>query len=221
MTLYDKFEEIIRIHSIDILDYSDWCKSAFRKSGFTEEDIETKLFFLLMEKNIPLQIRIVVYGKNLQTDYAIAVTVYSKVFQNTYVPNKYEKILLNHINAIIHIFKDLEIIKYEYSGLKEKNFITELEPAVKKMLELYTSNIFARKNQIKAVLKDISGNELSDNEIQSFIVFITAVENENVGFTAGNPRNEYFLKLLERALKNSHQIYKPFLNKFNATILNV
>ena len=52
MTLYDKFEEIIVIHGMKILDYPDWCKAAFRKSHHSEKELNTKLFFLLLDKNV-------------------------------------------------------------------------------------------------------------------------------------------------------------------------
>ena len=103
MTLYEKFDELISRHYITILDSPDWCKVDFRKSGFTEEDENTRLFFLLLDKNIPLKIRIVTHGKNLKTDYAIAVAVYANVFQGETIPNKYEEILIEHIEAIIRL----------------------------------------------------------------------------------------------------------------------
>ena len=209
MTLYDKFEELIAMHGMDILDYPDWCKAAFRKGGHTEKDLRTKLFFLLLDKNIPLQIRIVTHGKNLLTDYAITVAVYSKVFSETYIPNKYERILLEHIEAIIRILKNHGIITYEYSCIKEKRFITELEPAVVKMVEDFNTDILTHYSFVEAYLKDISGNEISDFDIKSFIVFITALNAENVVFSLSNDRNLFFMKLLENVLQKTNCEYEP------------
>ena len=90
MTLYEKFDELISRHYITILDSPDWCKVAFRKSGFTEEDENTRLFFLLLDKNIPLKVRIVTHGKNLKTDYAIAVGVPAKVVGQVPLSNEAE-----------------------------------------------------------------------------------------------------------------------------------
>lgn len=213
MTLYDKFEELIAIHGMDILDYSDWCKAAFRKGGHTEKDLNTKLFFMLLDKNIPLQIRIITHGKNLLTDYAIAVAVYSKVFDEVYVPNKYEKILLTHTEAIIHILKNHGIIHYEYYDINEKNFITELEPAVVKMVKDFSTDILTHYAFVEAYLKDISGNEISDFDIKSFIVFITALNSDNVSLSLSNDRNLYFMKLMEKVLQKTNCKYEPFYKR--------
>lgn len=213
MTLYDKFEEIITIHGVDILDYPDWCKAAFRKGGHTEKDLSTKLFFLLIDKNIPLQIRIVTYGKNLLTDYAIAVAVYSKVFEDTYLPNKFEIILLKHIEAIIHILKNHGIIHYEYSDRQERHFITELEPALVKMIKDFGINILTHFNFVEAYLKDISGNEIPEYDIKSFIVFIASLNADNVVLSLSNERNLYFMKLLSKVLQETDCKYEPLYDR--------
>lgn len=209
MTLYEKFDELISRHYITILDSPDWCKVAFRTSGFTEEDENTRLFFLLLEKNIPLKVRIVTHGKNLKTDYAIAVAVYANVFQGETVPNKYEEILIKHIEAIINIFKKYEIIEYEYSALKDKKFISELEPAITNMLKEYKTDILSKYRKIEAYLKDISGNELSEYDIQSFIVFMRALNAENVVLSLGNERCFYFMQVLSNALQKLNLWYEP------------
>ena len=209
MTLYDKFEEIIVIHGMEILDYPDWCKAAFRKSHHSEKDLNTKLFFLLLDKNIPLQVRKVTYGKNLLTDYAITVAVYSKVFKDIYVPNEYESILLSHIEAIIHILKKQSIINYEYFSMKEKKFIKELEPALVKMLKDYNIDILTHYDFVEAYLKDVSGNEISDYDIQSFVVFLKAINAENVVLSFKNERSFYFMKVLSNSLQKLNLWYEP------------
>lgn len=208
MTLYDKFEEMIAIHGMDILDYPDWCKAYLRKGGHTEKELNTKLFFLLLDKNIPLQIRIITYGKNLQTDYAITVAVYSKIFKDIYIPNKYEKILFTHTEAIIRILKHQRVINYEYSTIDKKQFITDLELAITKMVENFNTDILTHYNFIEAYLKDISGNGISEYEIKSFIVFITALNTDNVVLSLSNERNLYFMKILEKVLGKTNYKYE-------------
>ncbi len=215
MTLYEKFDELISRHYITILDSPDWCKVAFRKSGFTEEDENTKLFFLLLEKNIPLKVRIVTHGKNLKTDYAIAVAVYANVFQGEIVPNKYEEILIEHIEAIINILKKHGFVNFEYSGITEKHFITELENAVSKMLEDKDIGILTETNRMEAYLKDISGNEIPEYNIKAFSIFITALNTENVALSLRNDKNIYFMKLLENALIKAHRTYEPLYDFSN------
>ena len=209
MTLYEKFDELISRHYITILDSPDWCKVDFRKSGFTEEDENTRLFFLLLDKNIPLKIRIVTHGKNLKTDYAIAVAVYANVFQGETIPNKYEEILIEHIEAIINIFKKYEIIEYEYSALKDKQYITDLEPAVTSMLKVYKTDVLSQYKKVEAYLKDVSGNEIADYDIQSFIVFLTAINTDNVVLSFKNERSFYFMKVLSNSLQKLNLWYEP------------
>ncbi|MCR5614090.1 hypothetical protein [Treponema sp.] len=213
MTLYEKFDELISRHYITILDSSDWCKVAFRKSGFTEEDENTRLFFLLLDKNIPLKVRIVTHGKNLKTDYAIAVAVYENVFQGEIIPNKYEEILIKHTEAIINIFKKYEIIEYEYSALKERHFISDLEHAVISMLEVYTTDILSHYEKMEAYLKDVSGNEISEYDIQSFIIFMRALNTKNIALSLSNERCLYFMRVLEKALKKLRLCYEPLYNR--------
>ena len=209
MTLYEKFDELISRHYITILDSPDWCKVAFRQSGFTEKDENTKLFFLLLDKNIPLKVRIVTRGKNLKTDYAIAVAVYANVFQGETIPNKYEKLLIEHIEAIINILKKYEIIQYEYSALKDKQFITDLEPAVTSMLKVYKTDILSQYKKVEAYLKDVSGNEITDFDIQSFIVFLTAINTDNVVLSFKNERSFYFMNVLSSSLQKLNLWYEP------------
>lgn len=209
MTLYEKFDELISRHYITILDSPDWCKVDFRKSEFTEEDENTRLFFLLLDKNIPLKIRIVTHGKNLKTDYAIAVAVYANVFQGETIPNKYEEILIEHIEAIINIFKKYEIIEYEYSALKDKQYITDLEPAVTSMLKVYKTDVLSQYKKVEAYLKDVSGNEIADYDIQAFIVFLTAINTENIVLPFKNERSFYFMKVLSNSLQKLNLWYEP------------
>ncbi len=163
----------------------------------------------MLDKNIPLKIRIVTHGKNLKTDYAIAVAVYANVFQGETIPNKYEEILIEHIEAIINIFKKYEIIEYEYSALKDKQYITDLEPAVTSMLKVYKTDVLSQYKKVEAYLKDVSGNEIADYDIQAFIVFLTAINTENIVLPFKNERSFYFMKVLSNSLQKLNLWYEP------------
>lgn len=215
MTLYEKFDELISRHYITILDSPDWCKVDFRKSGFTEEDENTRLFFLLLDKNIPLKVRIVTHGKNLKTDYAIAVAVYANVFQGETIPNKYEEILIEHIEAIINILKKRGYVQFEYSGIREKHFITQFEVAVERMLVDNDTKILFEIDRMEAYLKDISGNELSEYDIRAFKVFLTALKTENVALSLKNDKNIFYMKLLENALTKANKKFEPLYDYTN------
>lgn len=215
MTLYEKFDELISSHKITILDSPEWCKVAFRKSGFTEKDENTRLFFLLLDKNIPLKVRIVTHGKNLKTDYAIAIAVYISVFHGEPIPNKYEEILIAHIEAIIYIFKKYEIIDYEYSALKHKQFVSDFEIAVTNMLKVFNTDILSQYERMEAYLKDISGNEISEYDIQSFIVFMRALNTDYVVISLRNEKSIFFKKLLENALIKANKTYEPLYEYTN------
>ena len=120
MNLYEKFEELITKHKTEVLDNSEWCKAFFRKSGLREDNLETRLFFLLLDKNIALEIRKITYKRNLSTDYNIAIAVYAKMFDSLSVPNVCEEILIRHIIGIINVFKKRRLIDYDYV-LEEHN----------------------------------------------------------------------------------------------------
>lgn len=210
MNLYEKFEELITKHKTEVLDNSEWCKVFFRKAGLREDNLETRLFFLLLDKNIALEIRKITYKRNLSTDYNIAIAVYAKMFDSLSVPNACEEILIRHIIGIINVFKKRRLIDFDYV-LEEHNSLVldNLQDSVTMMIKTLTPVFLSDTARIEGYLRDISGNSIDVFEIKSFLVFITALNAENVKFSKTNMRNLYFLKILDNALNQSGCVYEP------------
>ena len=187
MTLYEKFEELITKHKTEVLDNSEWCKVFFRKAGLREDNLETRLFFLLLDKNIALEIRKITYKRNLSTDYNIAIAVYAKMFDSLSVPNVCEEILIRHIIGIINVFKKRRLIDFDYV-LEEHNSLVldNLQDSVTMMIKTLTHVFLSDTARVEGYLRDISGNSIDDFEIKSFLVFITALNAENVKFSKTN-----------------------------------
>ena len=216
MNLYEKFEELITKHKTEVLDNSEWCKVFFRKAGLREDNLETRLFFLLLDKNIALEIRKITYKRNLSTDYNIAIAVYTKMFDSLSVPNVCEEILIRHIIGIINVFKKRRLIDFDYV-LEEHNslILDNLQDSVTMMIKTLTPVFLSDSARVEGYLRDISGNSIDDFEIKSFLVFITALNAENVKFSKKNMRNLYFLKILDNALNESSLIYEPLERQKN------
>ena len=216
MNLYEKFEELITKHKTEVLDNSEWCKVFFRKAGLREDNLETRLFFLLLDKNIALEIRKITYKRNLSTDYNIAIAVYAKMFDSLNIPNVCEEILIRHILGIINVFKKKRLIDFEYV-LEEHNcmVLDNLQDSVTMMIKTLTPVFLSDSARVEGYLRDISGNSIDDFEIKSFLVFITALNAENVKFSKKNMRNLYFLKILDNALNESSLIYEPLERQKN------
>lgn len=210
MNLYEKFEELITKHKTEVLDNSELCKVFFRKAGLREDNLETRLFFLLLDKNIALEIRKITYKRNLSTDYNIAIAVYAKMFDSLGVPNACEEILIRHIIGINNIFKKRRLIDFDYV-LEEHNSLVldNLQDSVTMMIKTLTPVFLSDTARVEGYLRDISGNSIDDFEIKSFLVFIMALNAENVKFSKTNKRNLYFLKILDNALNESELIYEP------------
>ena len=216
MNLYEKFEELITKHKTEVLDNSEWCKVFFRKAGLREDNLETRLFFLLLDKNIALEIRKITYKRNLSTDYNIAIAVYAKMFDSLSVPNVCEEFLIRHIIGIINVFKKRRLIDFEYV-LEEHNcmVLDNLQDSVTMMIKTLTPVFLSDSARVEGYLRDISGNSIDDFEIKSFLVFITALNAENVKFSKTNMRNLYFLKILDNALNESSLVYGPMEKQKN------
>lgn len=210
MNLYEKFEELITKHKTEVLDNSEWCKVFFRKAGLREDNLEIRLFFLLLDKNVALEIRKITYKRNLSTDYNIAIAVYAKMFDSLSVPNVCEEILIRHIIGIINVFKKRRLIDFDYV-LEEHNSLVldNLQDSVTMMIKTLTPVFLSDSARVEGYLRDISGNSIDDFEIKSFLVFIIALNAENVKFSKNNMRNLYFLKILDNALNESELIYEP------------
>ena len=187
MNLYEKFEELITKHKTEVLDNSEWCKAFYRKAGLNEDNLETRLFFLLLDKNIALEIRKITYKRNLSTDYNIAIAVYAKMFDSLSVPNVCEEILIRHIIGIINVFKKRRLIDFDYV-LEEHNSLVldNLQDSVTMMIKTLTPVFLSDSARVEGYLRDISGNSIDDFEIKSFLVFITALNAENVKFSKTN-----------------------------------
>lgn len=210
MNLYEKFEELITKHKTEILDHPEWCKAFFRKAGLREDNLETRLFFLLLDKNIALEIRKITYKRNLSTDYNIAIAVYAKMFDSLSVPNACEEILIRHIIGIINVFKKRRLIDFDYVFEEHNSLVLDnLQDSVTMMIKTLTPVFLSDSARVEGYLRDISGNSIDDFEIKSFLVFITALNAENVKFSKKNMRNLYFLKILDNALNESALIYEP------------
>ena len=216
MNLYEKFEELITKHKTEVLDHSEWCKDFFRKSGLNEDNLETRLFFLLLDKNVALEIRKITYKRNLSTDYNIAIAVYAKMFDSLSVPNVCEEILIRHIIGIINVFKKKRLIDFDYVLEKHNSMVLDnLQDSVTMMIKTLTPVFLSDSVRVEGYLRDISGNSIDDVEIKSFLVFITALNAENVKFSKTNKRNLYFLKILDNALNESELIYEPLERQKN------
>lgn len=210
MNLYEKFEELITKHKTEILDHPEWCKAFFRKAGLREDNLETRLFFLLLDKNVALEIRKITYKRNLSTDYNIAIAVYAKMFDSLSVPNACEEILIRHIIGIINVFKKRRLIDFDYVFEEHNSLVLDnLQDSVTMMIKTLTPVFLSDSARVEGYLRDISGNSIDDFEIKSFLVFITALNAENVKFSKKNMRNLYFLKILDNALNESALIYEP------------
>lgn len=210
MNFYENFEELITKHKTEVLDNSEWCKVFFRKAGLREDNLETRLFFLLLDKNVALEIRKITYKRNLSTDYNIAIAVYAKMFESLSVPNVCEEILIRHIIGIINVFKKKRLIDFDYVLEKHNSLVLDnLQDSVTMMIKTLTPEFLSDSVRVEGYLRDISGNSIDDFEIKSFLVFITALNAENVKFSKTNKRNLYFLKILDNALNESELIYEP------------
>lgn len=210
MNLYEKFEELITKHKTEVLDHPEWCKTFFRKAGIREDNLETRLFFLLLDKNITLEIRKITFKKNLSTDYNIAIAVYAKMFDSLTVPNECEEILISHIIGIINVFKKRRLIDFDYVFEEQNSIVLDnLQDAVTMMIKTLTPVFLSEYARIEGYLRDISGNSIADFEIKSFLLFLTALNAENVMFSKKNKRNLYFLKILDNALNKSERVYEP------------
>ena len=80
------------------------------------------------------------------------------------------------------------------------------------MLKVYKTDILSQYKKVEAYLKDVSGNEISDYDIQSFVVFLKAINAENVVLSFKNERSFYFMKVLSNSLQKLNLWYEPLYN---------
>lgn len=146
----------------------------------------------------------------MKTDFNIAVTVYAKMFDSLTVPNDCEDILIKHIIGISDTLNRRNIIYFEYiSDFIDYRDFSNLRDAVEEMVRYFSAKILSDYIRIKAYLRDISRNMIEEFDIKSFIVFLTALNAENVVFSFTNKRNIYFLSLLDSALEKTGNTYAP------------
>ena len=112
----------------------------------------------------------------------------------------------NFISAVIYLNSAEN--KQELSEFLDK-VLDNLQDSVTKMIKTLTPAFLSDSARVEGYLRDISGNSIDDFEIKSFLVFITALNAENVKFSKTNKRNLYFLKILDNALNESELIYEP------------
>ena len=112
----------------------------------------------------------------------------------------------------MHVKKFLSgtLLEFDYV-LEEHNpqVLDNLQDSVTMMIKTLTPVFLSDSARVEGYLRDISGNSIDDFEIKSFLVFITALNAENVKFSKTNMRNLYFLKILDNALNESELIYEP------------
>lgn len=132
------------------------------------------------------------------------------MFDSLTVPNDCEDILIKHIIGIIDTLNRRNIIYFEYiSDFIDYRDFSNLRDAVEEMVRYFSAKILSDYIRIKAYLRDISRNMIEEFDIKSFIVFLTALNAENVVFSFTNKRNICFLSLLDSALEKTGNTYAP------------
>ena len=113
MTLYTAFEQLVSTHGVSILDFPVQCKAEFCKNGFSEGELDVRLFFLLLDKHVPLEARKLTYQKKNFTVYSLSVILYTNLFGAEKLSNEYENLLLRQINLIVDVLVKEEVITIE------------------------------------------------------------------------------------------------------------
>ena len=213
-TLYDAFNDLISMHKITILDSPDLCKVEFKKYGLDENELEVKLFFLLLEKNIPLEVRKLVAVSSNYTAYGISVLVYTSVFASEKLSNEYESILLNHINLIVEVLLKEKVIFLDYKN-EVKNYSCDFETGLINLFHLYGINVLENTSKLKSLLKDLKITS-SEDKIEDFVVFVEKLNNNKA--TYKTKKNEKFLKLLNTAVEKNKLEYPPLTKEYKKYI---
>ena len=202
MTLYAAFDELLSKHSAEILDDPSRCKAEFRRMGFEEEILEVRLFFLLLDKHIILEVQKLAFKQKNKTNYALSVILYIKLFAQESLSNEHETILLKHIQLIIEVLQNKHIVQFEYAGTPEVEFVTELGAVLEKIIGRYGSSIFAKPAWLRAVIQDLSGNSVSAVQVAELCQTLEALNDGKLQQT--NQKNDKYLKLLATALKRNN-----------------
>lgn len=199
MTIREFFCDLLERHGARIFDDSDFCKKEFSRHGLDERALEAKIFFALLDKNAPLEIRQAARLAKGVTNYWLAVKVYSKLFGAEKLPCEHENILLSQIAMMADALKKDNIVQFEYEKkYRALKFISNFEKGLGSLLDKHGTEIFLSPQKTKGALLDICEDSLAPR----VKIFCAQLERLNAGkMRRSNADDLSFLKFLDEFLQ--------------------
>lgn len=214
LTMYALFKLLIAKFNTQILDSPNLCKLGFVRYGFSENDLEVRLFFLLLDKNIPLESRKLTHMNKNFTSYSLSVSIYAKIFGAENLSNEYESILIKQINLIVNVLEQEQIIQLDFKGKSYKEKHRNFSCALSNIIQLYGTEILLDTKKLNAVFKDIAEPDDISNDMNHFLQIIEEVNKGETDFS--HEPNKYYLEMFYKIISEQNKQYAPLNKAYNA-----
>ena len=214
---YGALRQLIHQFGTEILDSTIRCNEELQKSGIDRNSLYNQLFFLLLEKNIPLEIRKTAFKRGYASSYELSIGLYTKIFEGEKLSNEYENILIRHIQTIIEVFDDEGIINFEYVPKKHRQIQIPADSLpIDFLLESYGTTILEKTDKVRAILNDVF-TTISKEERKKIVTFISSINDGSIDFSKDEDAVSF--NELDSALEKYNLSYEPFSKakeKYNA-----
>ena len=213
LTMYALFARLIAKFHMQILDSPNLCKLGFVRYGFSEDDLEVRLFFLLLDKNVPLEARKTTYSNKNFTSYSLSIFLYTKIFGTEKLPNEYEAILLKQTGLIVDVLVQEQIIQLNFEKKIHKEKHKDFSSALDNIIQLYGTEILLNTKKLNAVFKDITEFDDINNDINHFLPILEDLNKGEVDFS--HETIKYYLNMLHEVISKQNKLYTPLPKAYN------
>lgn len=214
LTMYALFARLIAKFHMQILDSPNLCKLGFVRYGFSEDDLEVRLFFLLLDKNVTLEARKTTYSNKNFTSYSLSIFLYTKIFGTEKLPNEYEAILLKQTGLIVDVLVQEQIIQLNFEKKVHKEKHRDFSSALDNIIQLYGTEILLNIKKLNAVFKDIAEFDDINNDINHFLPILENLNKGEVDFS--HETIKYYLNMLHEVISKQNKLYTPLPKAYNA-----
>lgn len=214
VTLYNVFDQLLAQYHVQILDSPDKCKVVLRRHGFSENNLEVRLFFVLLDKNVPLEARKTTYSNKNFTSYSLSIFLYTKIFGMEKLPNEYESILLKQTGLIVDVLVQEQIIHLDFLKKIHKEKCRDFYSALNNIIQLYGTEILLDTKKLNAVFRDIAEFDDINNDINHFLPILENLNKGEVDFS--HETIKYYLKMLHEVISKQNKLYTPLPKAYNA-----
>lgn len=214
VTLYNVFDQLLAQYHVQILDSPDKCKVVLRRHGFSENNLEVRLFFVLLDKNVPLEARKTTYSNKNFTSYSLSIFLYTKIFGMEKLPNEYESILLKQTSLIVDVLVQEQIIHLDFLKKIHKEKYRDFYSALNNIIQLYGTEILLDTKKLNAVFRDIAEFDDINNDINHFLPILENLNKGEVDFS--HETIKYYLKMLHEVISKQNKLYTPLPKAYNA-----